>query len=352
MLKIIKRRSRKAGLPPGSLVHVGEKKAEEVTISIIDYDEKHFEEKLVENVDECYPFKDTSTVSWINIVGLHEVSIIDRIGKHFGLHPLILEDILNTEQRPKVEDFEDYIFVVTKMLYTRDGEIDSEQISIILGPNYVLTFQEREGDVFDAVRKHIKESKGKIRRIGSDYLAYALIDAIVDNYFLVLEKMGETIEGLEEELLEEPTTQTLNTIHNLKRELIFLRKAVWPLREVINTVYKGESKLISDTTQIYLRDVYDHTIQVVDTIETFRDMVSGMLDVYLSSVSNRMNEVMKVLTIIATIFIPLTFIAGVYGMNFQYMPELEWMWAYPAVWAVMLAIGIAMFTYFLKKGWL
>lgn len=352
MLKIIKRRSRKAGLPPGSLVHVGEKKAEEVTISIIDYDEKHFEEKLVENVDECFPFKDTSTVSWINIVGLHEVSIIDRIGKHFGLHPLILEDILNTEQRPKVEDFEDYIFVVTKMLYTRDGEIDSEQISIILGPNYVLTFQEREGDVFDAVRKHIKESKGKIRRIGSDYLAYALIDAIVDNYFLVLEKMGETIEGLEEELLEEPTTQTLNTIHNLKRELIFLRKAVWPLREVINTVYKGESKLISDTTQIYLRDVYDHTIQVVDTIETFRDMVSGMLDVYLSSVSNRMNEVMKVLTIIATIFIPLTFIAGVYGMNFQYMPELEWMWAYPAVWAVMLAIGIAMFTYFLKKGWL
>ncbi|MFW5936402.1 MAG: CorA family divalent cation transporter, partial [Candidatus Hadarchaeota archaeon] len=181
MLKIIKRRSRKAGLPPGSLVHVGEKKAEEVTISIIDYDEKHFEEKLVENVDECYPFKDTSTVSWINIVGLHEVSIIDRIGKHFGLHPLILEDILNAEQRPKIEDFDDYIFVVTKMLYTRDGEIDSEQISIILGPNYVLTFQEREGDVFDAVRKRIKESKGKIRRIGSDYLAYALIDAIVDN---------------------------------------------------------------------------------------------------------------------------------------------------------------------------
>ncbi len=352
MLKIIKRRSKKAGLPPGSLVHVGEKKAEKVTISIIDYDEKHFEERTVENVEECFPFKDSPTVSWINIVGLHEVSIIDGIGKQFGFHPLILEDILNTEQRPKIEDFSDHIFIVTKMLYSKEDEIDSEQISMILGPNYVLTFQEREGDVFDAVRKRIKESKGKIRKLGSDYLAYALIDAIVDNYFLVLEKMGETIESLEEELLEDPTPQTLNTIHNLKRELIFLRKSVWPLREVINTVYKGESKLISDTTQVYLRDVYDHTIQVVDTIETFRDMVSGMLDVYLSSVSNRMNEVMKVLTIIATIFIPLTFIAGAYGMNFEYMPELGWKWSYPAIWTVMLIIGVTMFIYFRKKRWL
>lgn len=236
---------------------------------------------------------------------------------------MILEDILNTEQRPKIEDFDDHIFIVSKMLYCKESEIDSEQISMILGPNYVLTFQEKEGDVFDPVRKRIKESKGKIRKMGSDYLAYALIDAIVDNYFLVLERMGETIESLEEELLEDPTPETLNTIHSLKRELIFLRKSVWPLREVINTVYKGESKLISDTTQIYLRDVYDHTIQVIDTIETFRDMVSGMLDVYLSSVSNRMNEVMKVLTTIATIFIPLTFIAGVYGMNFQYMPSWD-----------------------------
>lgn len=352
MLKMLKRRSKKAGLPPGSLVYVGEKKAEEVTNSIIDYDEKNFEERTVENVEECLPYKDASTVTWINIVGLHDVNIIEKIGKHFGLHPLILEDVLNTEQRPKMEDFEDYIFIVTKMLYFKGSEIDSEQISIVLGPNYVLTFQEKTGDVFDAARKRIKESKGKIRKLGSDYLAYALIDAIVDNYFLVLEKMGETIEQLEEELLEEPTPKTLNTIHNLKRELIFLRKSVWPLREVINTVYKGDSKLIGDTTQIYLRDVYDHTIQVVDTIETFRDMVSGMLDVYLSSVSNRMNEVMKVLTIIATVFIPLTFIAGVYGMNFQYMPELGWRWSYPAVWAVMLIVGVTMFMYFRKKGWL
>ncbi len=352
MLKMIKKRSKKAGLPPGSLVYVGEKKAEEVTISIIDYDKKNFEERTVENVEDCFPFKDTSSVTWINIVGLHEVSIIDRIGKQFGLHPLVLEDILNTEQRPKIEDFDDHIFIVAKMLYCKENKIDSEQISIILGPNYVLTFQEREGDVFDAVRKRIKESKGKIRKLGSDYLAYTLIDAIVDNYFLMLEKIGETIERLEEELLEDPTPETLNTIHSLKRELIFLRKSVWPLREVINTIYKGESKLISDTTQIYLRDVYDHTIQVIDTIETFRDMVSGMLEVYLSSVSNRMNEVMKVLTIIATIFIPLTFIAGVYGMNFQYMPELGLWWAYPAVWTVMLATGVTMLIYFRKKRWI
>lgn len=352
MLKIIKRRSRKAGLPPGSLVYVGERETEKVTITVLDYDEKHFEEKSVENLEECLPLKDTSTVSWINVEGLHEVDIIDRIGKHFGFHPLILEDILNTEQRPKIEDFEDYVFIVAKMLYCKDREVDSEQVSIILGPNYVLTFQEKTGDVFDTVRKRIKENKGKIRKSGTDYLVYALIDAIVDNYFLVLEKIGENIESLEEELLEDPTPETLNTIHSLKRELIFLRKSVWPLREVINTVYKGESKLISDSTQIYLRDVYDHTIQVVDTIETFRDMVSGMLDVYLSSVSNRMNEVMKVLTIIATIFIPLTFIAGVYGMNFQYMPELGLRWAYPAVWTVMLTIGVTMLLYFRKKGWL
>ncbi|MFO7966860.1 MAG: magnesium/cobalt transporter CorA [Archaeoglobaceae archaeon] len=352
MLKIIKRRSKKAGLPPGSLVHVGEKRAEKVTISIIDYDEEHFEERSVEKVEECCSFKDSSSVSWINIVGLHEVDIIDKIGKQFGLHPLIIEDILNTEQRPKIEDYGEYIFIVTKMLFYKENEIESEQISIILGPNYVLTFQEREGDVFDAVRTRIKENKGKVRKSDSDYLTYTLIDAVVDNYFLVLEKVGESIEQLEEELLEEPTPETLNTIHNLKRDLIFLRKSVWPLREVINTIYKGESKLIKSSTRVYLRDVYDHTIQVVDVIETFRDTVSGMLDVYLSSVSNRMNEIMKVLTMIATVFIPLTFIAGVYGMNFQYMPELGLKWAYPFVWTVMLAIVVTMFIYFRKKGWL
>jgi magnesium transporter len=253
-----------------------------------------------------------------------------------------------------LEDFGDYIFVVLKTFsYNHQSdELEPEQISLILGPSFVVSFQEREGDVFNPIRERIRSNKGRIRRMGADYLAYSLLDSIVDHYFIVLEQVGEEVEFLEEELVTNPTPETLQTIHNLKREMLFLRKSVWPLREVIGALERGESSLIKESTGIYLRDVYDHTIQVIDTIETFRDMISGMLDIYLSSVSNRMNEVMKVLTIIATIFIPLTFIAGIYGMNFQYMPELEWRWGYPMVWVVMLAIGVLMLIYFRKKDWL
>ena len=345
---------KKIGLPPGTLVHVGEKKAEKVRIRIIDYDEAQFEEKEAKTVEECFPFKDTPTVTWINIDGLHDIEIIEKIGKHFGLHPLLLEDILNTEQRPKMEDHEDYLFIVLKMLYYDEEkhDITAEQVSIILGSNFVISFQEREGDVFKFIRERIRNGKGRIRKVGSDYLAYALVDAIVDNYFIILEKLGEKIEEMEEELVTNPTPETLQTIHHLKRGMIFLRKSVWPLREVISALERGEPTLIHESTGIYLRDLYDHTIQVIDSIETFRDMVSGMLDIYLSSVSNKMNEVMKVLTIIATIFIPLTFIAGIYGMNFQYMPELGWRWGYPAVWFVIGTILIVMVVYFRRKRWL
>jgi len=354
MPRFIKKRSKKVGLPPGTLVHIGEKKTEKVRISLIDYDEANFEEKEIKTVEECFPFKDKTTITWINIDGVHDIKIIEKIGKHFDLHPLILEDIVNTGQRPKIEDFEDYIFIVLKMLYYNEkkDEIQTEQVSLILGSNFVISFQEREGDVFNPIRERIRSGKGRIRKMGADYLTYALIDTIVDSYFIILEKLEEKIESMEEELVTNPTPETLQAIHHLKREMIFLRKSVWPLREVVSLLERGESVLINESTDIYLRDVYDHTIQVIDTIETSRDILSGMLDIYLSSISNRMNQVMKVLTIIATIFIPLTFIAGIYGMNFKYMPELEWFWAYPLILGTMIVIGILMLVYFRRKKWL
>jgi magnesium transporter len=344
----------KVGLPPGTLVHVGERKTEKVKITIIDYDPKNYQEKEVERIEECFPFKDKPTVTWINIDGLQEVEIVQKIGTYFGIHPLVLEDIVHTGQRPKAEDLGDYLFIVLKMIYhdENEDEIMGEQVSLILGQNYVISFQEREGDVFNPIRERIRNAKGRIRKTGADYLAYALVDAIVDQYFLVLEKFGEKIESLEEELVTNPTPETLQVIHTLKKNLIFLRKSVWPVREVISSLERGESSLIKKPTGIYLRDVYDHTIQVIDTIETYRDMVSGMLDIYLSSVSNRMNEVMKVLTMIATIFIPLTFIAGIYGMNFKFMPELEWHWGYPTALIIMLSIVAFMVMYFRRKRWL
>jgi len=347
-------RAKRPGLPPGTLVYTGERKAEKVKISFIDYDETQFKEKEVKTIEECFPFKDTPTVTWINIDGVHEVDIIEKMGKHFDLHPLIMEDIVNTEQRPKMEDSGSYIYIVLRMLSydEKDKEIKSEQVSLVLGSNFVISLQESEGDVFKPVRERIRKGKGRIRKMGSDYLAYALLDAIVDNYFVVLEKLGEVIEDIEDELVRKPTPETLQIIHNLKREAISLRKSVWPLREVVSSLERAETPLIHESTKIYLRDVYDHTIQVIDTIESLRDMVSGMLDIYLSSISNRMNEVMKVLTIFAAIFIPLTFIAGVYGMNFAFMPELAWRWGYPVVLTVMVLVAVVLLFYFRRKKWL
>jgi len=352
--RFIKRKSRKTGMSPGTMVHVGERKVDQVTIAVIDYDIENIDSMVLPTIEKAFPFKDSPTITWLNITGLHDVKLLEKLGKKYQIHPLVLEDILNTDQRPKVEIFENYIFVVLKMLSfdTQKQEIEHEQISLIVGNNFVITFQEREGDVLNPIRERLKNPLGRMRKNGADYLAYTIIDVIVDHYFILLEKLGEKIEILEENVIENPDRNTVKDLQLLKRELIFLRKSIWPLREVISELTRDETPLVSSFTLPYLRDVYDHTIQVIDTVETFRDMVSGILDIYLSSLSNKMNEVMKVLTIIATIFIPLTFIAGIYGMNFEFMPELKWYWGYPLVWLVMMTILVFMLYYFRRKKWL
>lgn len=342
------------GLAPGTLVHVGEKKAEKVVIRAWIYNSEKLIEKELQTIEECQALKDQPEMNlWINVDGLDRVDIIEKLGSYFGVHPLTLEDVLNTGQRPKMEDYDSYIYAVLKMvIFDEDkDEIVIDQVSIIFGPNYILSFQEREGDVFDPIRDRLKNPASRLRKNGVDLLAYSLIDAVVDNYFLILEHFGEEIEILEEELIKSPMPETLKTIQKYKRDMITFRRSIWPLRELISNLQRTESGLIKDITQIYLRDLYDHTVQVIDSIEAFRDILSSMVDVYLSSLSNRMNDIMKVLTIIATIFIPLTFIAGVYGMNFDYMPELEWRWGYPAVMLGMALLGISMFLYFKKKRW-
>ncbi len=328
-------------------------------ITVMDYDEAHLEEKQVGSVEECFVYKDSPTVTWINIDGLRDAEAIDKLGARFGLHSLILEDILNTSERPKIEDYGDYLFCVLKVFCANGNGAQAEgcgdrmlQASLVLGSNFVISFGERENPIFDAVRDRLRKGKGRIRKAGADYLAYALIDAVVDSYFVILEKLGEEIEDLEDDLIADPRRELLQRIHALKREMIGLRKSVWPLREVVNTMERLETPLITPATDIFLRDVYDHTIQVIDNVETYRDILSGMLETYLSSVSYRMNEVMKVLTIIATIFIPLTFIVGVYGMNFRHMPELEWRAGYYVVWGIILAVALAMLAFFKRKKWL
>jgi len=355
MRRLTKSRSAKAGLPPGTLVHIGERKTEQVSITVMEYEETRFHENHPATIEDYTPTTEPSIVTWINVDGLHQVELLQALGERFGLHPLVVEDILNTDQRPKLEDYDEYLFVVLKSLYHQGQdniELEIEQISLVLGPNYVLSFQERVGDEFEPLRERIRSSKGRVRKLGADYLAYNLIDAIVDQYFTVLEQIGERIEFMEEELVASPTTETLHVIHQLKQELVFMRKSIWPLREVIGRLERDESSLIQETTDVYFRDVYDHAIQIMDSVETFRDIVSGMLDIYLSSLSTRTNEIMKVLTVIATIFIPLTFIPTVYGMNFHYMPELQWHWGYFTVWGIMIAIAAMMILYFRRKGWL
>jgi magnesium transporter len=311
-------------------------------------------ERQFHTVADAFPFDEQIPVTWLNVDGARRVEVLDDLGNRLAIHPLTLEDILDTSQRPKLEIFDHYLFIELNMLLLDQDftQIQAEQVSLILGENYVITLQNEPNDVFDPVRKRLREGMRRLNQQGADYLAYALIDAIVDHYFIVLENLGEQIEFLEEELVTNPNPETLQTIHELKRELIFLRKSVWPLRELIGALERGESPLFQGSTLIYLQDVYDHTIQVIDTVETFRDMVSGMLDIYLSSVSNRMNEVMKVLTIIATVFMPLSFIVGLYGMNFQYMPELGWKWGYLGVWIIIILVVVGMLTYFRRKKWL
>ncbi|MCI0512821.1 magnesium/cobalt transporter CorA [candidate division KSB1 bacterium] len=346
-------RSRKGGLSPGTVVHIGEQKVTEVKLTLFHYDAIQLQEREITDIAECQTDRKLRTVTWLNIDGLHDLALITRLGEDFKLSDLHQEDIVNTEQRPKMEAAGNYIYVVLKMLDYLESQqqFKIEQVSFILGPNFVLSFQEDVGDVFNPVRERLRKANGRIRKMGADYLLYALIDVVVDHYFFVLEKLGEKIEDIQDSLIHRPSPEVLQGIYDLKRQLIFIRKAVWPLRELVNALEREESRLISKSTKIYLRDVYDHTIQVIDTIETYREMLAEMFEIYLSGISNRMNEIMKVLTIISTIFMPLSFLAGVYGMNFRYMPELEWRWGYFVICGTMFLIGIIMLLIFRKKKW-
>ncbi len=345
--------STKRGLPPGTMVYTGPRTDEPLRITAFDYNADAFTEKGNATIEECATFKETSAVSWINIDGLNDVSVVEKVGTLFGIHPLVLEDILHTNQRPKLEDHGDYLYLVVRMLYTTNGhaEVQSEQVSFILTENCLITFQERAGDVFDCIRERIRNNHGRVRKMGADYLLYALMDSIVDNYFLIMETIGEKIEGIEQSLMQSPDAILLNRLYAMKRELLYIRKSVWPLREAVGGLERGESPLLKKKTAAYLRDLYDHTIQVIDTVEIFRDMLSGVQDLYLSSMGHRTNQVMQVLTIIATIFIPLTFVAGIYGMNFDYMPELHWKHGYLFAWGVMILVFLGMLVFFRSKKW-
>ncbi len=351
---ITKKRSAKTGLPPGSLIHIGQRHTEKAKITLCEYDESHFQEKDISTLEGVIlPAPAGAAVTWIHIDGLHEIPLLEQMGRIFCLHPLTLEDILNTEQRPKSEDHGDYLFIVLRLFQEgASGALIPEQVSIVLGANWVISLQEKEGNLIAPIRERLRNEKGRLRKSGADYLAHALLDAIVDSYFVILDRFGEKIETLEDTLVSRPSPATLRAIQALKREMILLRKSVWPLREMVGGIARSDTALIREPSVVYFRDVSDHTVQVIDTIETYRDMLSGMLDIYLSSISNRMNEIMKVLTIIATVFMPLTFLAGVYGMNFQYMPELEWRWGYPTLWGVMIVIALFMLMYFRRKKWL
>lgn len=350
-----RREARKSGLMPGTLVHVGAERVSAVGINLIHFTAEHAEDVQVPTAEACFPYRDAEGVTWINVDGVHDVGVVERLGLHFGLHPLALEDIVNTNQRPKVEDFESYVYFVVRMLSARnDGDgmrVDNEQISIVLGHNFVLTFQERPGDAFEPVRQRIRENRGRIRKLGADYLAYSLMDVVVDNYFVVLEQFGEEVEEVEQSLMDQPSQELLQDIQRMKRLMIEVRRAVWPLRDVINAVLRGDVKLFKKPTLVFLRDVYDHCVRVVDITETHREMVASMLEIYVSQMSHRMNEVMKVLTIIATIFIPLTFVAGVYGMNFDNMPELHWDLGYGFAWGIMVAVSVTLIVFFKKRNW-
>ncbi len=313
------------------------------------------EERRVASIDDWQPPADDTVITWINVDDVHDPRVVHRFGERFGIHPLVLEDIHNTRQRPKLDDYDDYLFIALKMLTWNDRTraIQTEQVSLIVMPRLVLSFQERTpNDVFEPVREALRQKRGRIRHEGADYVSYSLIDAIVDHYFVVLESLGNEIDRLEDQIVEESSTDVMRKLQELKRELAFLRNSVWPLRDVVIRLERADSPFIQRQTAIYLRDVYDHTVQVIETVETYRDIAGGMLDIYLSSINNRLNNVMKVLTIISTIFIPLTFISSVYGMNFDHMPELGWTFGYPLVLLVMLALIGAMLYVFRRERWL
>ena len=355
MLKFIQKMSKKSGMPPGSLVYLGEEVEHDarITVTMLDYDSDNIEEKEIEDIEECAAYRDKPTVTWINIYGIHDTDLIERIGKVFELHPLVLEDILNTSHRPKIEVFDKYLYTVIKMLdIDEQGNLESEQVSIVSMDNVVLTLQEKPGDVFDSVRKRIKDKRLRIRKRGTDYLSYALIDAVVDQYFFILESWEDKIEALEDVILNDPSNSIFDQIYQLKHSLMHLKKSVTPIREMLDSLIDEELDMLKPETLPYIRDVSDHVLQILDTIDNYRETILGLIDTFNSIAGNRMNEVMKVLTIIATLFIPLTFIAGIYGMNFAFMPELAWKYGYFVVWGIMIVLAVIMLFYFRRKKWL
>ncbi len=354
MARFFKNRIKNKGLAPGSLVFIGEQKMEKTRLSVIDYDVNNLKEFEVKDLTEALRYKDTNSVTWINLYGIHDVEIINVIGKHFELHPLLLEDLLNTDQRPKMEEFDNCLFFVMKMIrYDEDKkEVVSEQLSIVLGKNFVLTFQEQVGDVFEPVRERIRKQKGRIRTVGNDYLAYALMDTVVDNYIYTIERIGEQVEDLETQTIDNPSKEILTNINIFKREISFLLKVTRPVFEIMHKLHRLESDFIDKNTLPFIKDLYDLIIHASDSLVTYREILSDYLNIYHTSLSNKMNEVMKVLTIFAAIFIPMTFIAGVYGTNFKYLPELEYKYSYFILWGVFVTIALVMLFYFKRKKWL
>ncbi|TXE14939.1 magnesium/cobalt transporter CorA [Seonamhaeicola algicola] len=352
--KRLYRSKKKLGQIPGTVVYTGERSKEKLSLEAFDFDKDSFTEKQLATIEDCFDYKNTNTVSWVNLNGLNHVEAIENLGKHYDIHHLVLEDIVNIAQRPKVDDHQTYLFVVLKMLYyNNNNQLVSEQVSFILGKNYVFTFQEAEGDVFDPIRDRIRNAKGRIRNMQADYLLYTLIDAIVDHYFSIIEILGDKIEDLETDVFTNKTSDDLSIqIQDLKREVLRVRRAVFPLRDIINKIEKNDTALINSKTIHYFKDVYDHLTQVSENIELHREVIGGLMGMYLTSISNKMNEVMKVLTIMASIFIPLTFIAGVYGMNFAYIPELQYKYAYFVFWGVMVVLFLILLYYFKRKKWL
>jgi len=353
MGRLVRRMTKRPGTAPGTPVHTGRRRVEQLHLHRITYDEGSIDERHADAVDPVFPFETGPVRTWLNVDGLHDVELLRDLASRIGLHPLALEDVVSIGQRPKAEEYDHQLYIVVRMLAYDDAtkELTEEQISIVLGEGYVVSFQEDVGDVWDPVRERLRSGRTTIRRLGADYLAYSLIDAIVDGYFAVLEKLGDRMESLENTMLEEARRDTIAEVHHIKRELLLMRRAVWPARDLLNSLIRDGSPLIADGTRVFLRDAYDHAVQVIDTVETLRDLASGIIDLYLSTASNRMNEVMKVLTVIATTFIPVTFLAGVWGMNFQYMPELRQPWAYPAVLLLMGATIVALLFWFRRKGW-
>lgn len=354
MARLFRKKTKKVGLPPGTLIYDGRAPLEKIKLSITEYNEETFYEKDNASIEECLEHIPTPTMTWIQVYGVYDSDTVAAIGKHFNLHALALEDILSTGQRSKIEEYDNHLFIVARHLTfdEKTQEPKDDQVSLVVGPNYLISFLESSNGILTPIKERLKLSNSRIRKLGSDYLAYAVLDVIVDQYFNVLERVDDKLEKLEDDIAKTPSSGTIRQIQEAKRDMILLRKSVWPLREVVNHFQRIESPIVSATTRLYLRDVYDHLIQVIDMIEGFRDVVGGMLDIYLSNINLRTNDIMKVLTIVSTIFVPLTFITSIYGMNFEHMPELHHPWGYPLVWVAMICVAGVMLLYFRNKKWI